>query len=518
MSSLEPLSFAFNIRDFGAIPDRKTLASPALQKAIDAAADAGGGVVYCPPGDYLIGSIELKSNINLHVSAGATLWGSTRKEDYDLSWKMPNPGAQHAQSNSIHLIWARHARNVAITGRGTIDGQGDSFFVGSADDRRLKQGWRPERMIALIACHNVLVEGVHLHNSPGWMLWPVGCEQVRIAGVRIITRRDVPNSDGIDPDCCRDVHISDCHIDTGDDCIALKSSVDMFLEDHTACENITVTNCWMSTTCCAVRIGYEGDGPIRNCVFSNLVFANTRTGINMLVPRDAQNRIEHGPLIDNIRFSNIVMDTRIAWYLWVGDDAVAPGAIRNVSICGIRGTTERACYIGGSRSLPIENIVLSDIDLTVRGSMNDEFAQCVPYPYKVFDWWTKAGIPHAMYCRYVRGLSLSNVRVHWAEASGPWRSALRCEQVENMSVDGLLARQGIVDDAPVVDLTEVRGAFLRGCMAQKGTGRFLRISGPGSVDIVAIGNHLAAAATAFDLAVDTQPGVLTDTANHCALE
>ena len=504
----------WNVREFGAMGDRSRLDTRAVQGAIDACAAAGGGVVYCPPGDYLIGSVELKTNVNLHLEAGATLWGSTDKADYDLSNKLPVTGARHAQLNSAHLVFARSAQNVAITGRGSIDGQGDTYFVSVPGSARLGlKGWRPERLIAFINCRNVLVEGVRLANSPGWMLWPLGCEQVRITGVRIETNPWGPNTDGIDPDCCRDVYISDCYIDAGDDCIALKSSANL-LGDGRACENVTVTNCTMRTTCCAIRVGYEGDGPIRNCTFSNLVFFKTRTGINMLAPRDAANQIEHGPPIENISFSNIVMDTQIACYLWIGDDAAAPGRIRNVSLQGVRATTERAGYFGGSRSIPIENLRLSDIDLTVRGATNDEFAREVPYPYPVFDNWIKRGIPHALYCRHVRGLDMSDIRVRWSDASGPWGSALWCQHVSDLTLRGLNARQGPASDAPVVRLENVSRACLNSCRTEPGAGTFLRLAGPASGDVVAIGNHLADAAKPFDLADDLPPGAFTGQFNH----
>jgi hypothetical protein len=325
--------------------------------------------------------------------------------------------------------------------------------------------------------------------------------------VRITTNPWGPNTDGIDPDCCRDVRISDCLIDAGDDCIALKSSTNL-LGGVRPCENVTVTNCTMSTTCCAIRVGYEGDGPIRNCTFSNLVFFNTRTGINMLVPRDPVNRIEHGPTLENLSFSNIVMDTRIAFYLWIGDDAAAPGCIRDVSICGVRATTERACYMGGSRGIPIENVRLSDIDLTVRGTTDSEFAQQVPYPYPVFDNWIKRGIPHALYCRHVRGLDMSAIRVRWGDVSGPWGSALWCQDVEDLTIDGLTARQAPASDAPVVCLDDARRVFIRSCRAEPGARTFLKVRGRKTADVMAIGNHLAGATTPVESADDVPAGAV----------
>ena len=162
-----------------------------IQVAIDACYKAGGGMVYCPPGDYLTGLIQIKSNVNLYIEAGATLLGSGEQSDYsELSRDiLPVLGRL---SPSTHLVYAHDADNVAITGRGAID--------------------------------------------------------------------------------------------VGDDCIALKSHEGQ-LGRSCACENVTVSNCVLSSTCCAVRIGYEGDSPIRNCTFSNLVMPHTRTGINMLVSR-----------------------------------------------------------------------------------------------------------------------------------------------------------------------------------------------------------------------------------------
>ena len=499
---MDSASHLFNVRSFGARGDGSARDTGALQAAVDACAAAGGGMVLCPPGNYLTGTVELKSNVDLHVEAGATLLGSTSQADYDLSNKLPVADFRHPHLNPAHLVFARNAENVAITGPGRIDGQGDSFFGPRAPGENWfsLKGWRPDRLIAFINCRNVLVKDVQLSNSPGWMLWPLGCEQVRIHRVRIITNPWGPNTDGIDPDCCRDVHISDCQISTGDDCIALKSSINL-LGQQRACENVTVTNCTLSSTCCAVRIGYEGDGPIRNCTFSNLVFPGTRTGINMLVPRHADVGIQHGPAIENIAFSNLVMDTRIPIYLWIGDDAAPPGGIRNVSIADVLATTERGCYLGGSKTIPLEGLRVANLRLEVRGEMDDEFAAAVPYPYRVWDYFDKRGIPHALYCRYAREVEFHDVRVAWGRAGGSWRSALRAEHVEDLEVDGLVARQGPGPGrAPAVHLTDVRGALVRGCRAEPGTGTFLRADGASAGALSAIGNDLGAAGRPFDLA------------------
>ncbi|MDD4892297.1 MAG: glycosyl hydrolase family 28 protein [Phycisphaerae bacterium] len=508
----------FDIREFGAAGDGRTLDSPAIQAAIDACHAAGGGMAYCPPGDYLIGTIELKSHVNLHVEAGAMLRGSTDRSAYrTVSYGSPERGPAVVMR---HLIVADGAENIAVTGRGTIDGQGDEFFgpvpPGQPPTRqwRTVRDWRPDRMFGIRACRRVRIEDVTIRDSAGFTVWLLGCDGVRIRGINIFNNPWGPNTDGITPDCCSDVHISDCRVDNGDDCISVKSDT-YLLGRAKACENITVTNCVLSTTGCGVRIGYEGDAPIRNCVFSNLVMTRCRTGINMLVPRhlardEAANRdfayIQHGPTIENISFSNLVMDTRCPIYLWIGDAAAAPGAIRNIAISDCIARSQRACYIGGAKHLPIEGLRISNFRLEVRGEMDDGFAAAAPYPYDVWDYWKQQGAPHAFYCRHARGVEFHNVRVAWGQVSGPWRSALRMEQVDDVTIDGLVAGQAPGGtNAPAVHLTDVRGAFVRGCRAEPGTGAFLCADGATSRRIATANNDLAEAATPYSVGEGNPP-------------
>jgi len=446
------MSATFSVKEHGAKGEGKTTDTAAIQAAVDACHAAGGGTVYCPPGEYRTGTVRLRSNVELSIEAGAKLVGSSDPADYPgLEYGTVFPASKVGPQ---HLVFAHKADNIAITGRGTIDGNGRAFF-GPREPGKTHlsvPGWRPSHLIAFVECRDVLIRDVQLVDSPLYTVWPLGCERVRIHGVTILNNREGPNTDGIDPDCCRGVVISDCHIDAGDDCIALKSH-DSLLGRPLACEDVTVTNCVLSTTCCGVRIGYEGDGPIRNCTFANLVMPNTRTGINMLVPRHAEIGIEHGPAIENISFSNVVMDTRIPIYLWIGDDAAAPGGIRNVSIADVIATADRASYIGGSRSIPVESVRLSNIDLTVRGRMDDELAD-VPYPYPVFDDWTKRGIPDAFYCRYARDLAFRDVRVHWGDVTGAWRSALCAEHVDELELSNFIGTAAPGSRTPAVHLTE----------------------------------------------------------------
>jgi hypothetical protein len=242
--------------------------------------------------------------------------------------------------------------------------------------------------------------------------------------------------------------------------------------------------------------------------------SNTRTGIDILVPRAERWGIEHGPTIENIAFSNIVMDTQQAIFLWIGDDAATPGCIRNISISHVVATTTRACYLGGSKSIPIEGVRISDMKLIVKGNMDNHFAAGVPYPYCVWGYWLTHGLPYGFYCRYVRDLDFQGLSVEWKNVSGPWLSALCMDNVENLSINGMTAGATPGQrEAPVIDMSNVRGALLRGCGIQAKTGTFLRVAGALSHGISAVGNDLSLAQNAFHTANDVPINALRQTAN-----
>ena len=278
------------------------------------------------------------------------------------------------------------------------------------------------------------------------------------------------------------------------------------------CENVTVTNCTLSTRCCGVRIGYVGDAPIRNFTLSNLVMYNCRTGIDLLCgvespwQLEGEPVVEHGPMIENISFSNLTMDTRMAIYFWTGGGARPPACIRNISISDVIATTTHACYIGGSKEVPIEDVRINNLKLTVRGEVDGRYVRSVPYPSSC---WSQPGIPHAFYVRHARNIELNSIRVAWGAITGPWRSVVRAETVENLDVNGLIARQALPDsDAPVIHLTDARGASVRGCRPEAGTNTFLRLEGAGSTASLTA-NDVRLARQAFQLGGGVPANALT---------
>lgn len=322
-------SEGFNVRDFGAVGDGSAKDTAAIQRAVAACAAAGGGTVVFPAGQYLSGSIHLESHLTLRLEPGAELRYSGDPADSPLvpiRWEGTNVWAHGP------LLYANGKEDIAIEGRGTIDGQGENWWwragkgPGQADrNRPAREAWlkllaeieagrrttaadfavaagylRPP-LIELYGCRNVLVDGVTVTDSPFWMLHPVYSEHVVVRGVSFLSWG--PNGDGIDVDSCRDVRISDCFFSTGDDCIVLKSGRDADgRRVNRPTEFVTISNCVMYQGHGGVAIGSETAGGVRDVVASNIVTSGTRYGIRIKSMRGRGGRVE------NVRCDNFVIE------------------------------------------------------------------------------------------------------------------------------------------------------------------------------------------------------------------
>jgi len=477
-----------DVLDFGAKPDGAALNTAPFQKTVDEAAGAGGGVVYVPPGDYVTGTIRLKANVTLYVEAGATVRGSAGRSDYTEGC----------------LVYAEDAPNVSIRGRGVIDGNGTSFFV-RKDGRWSIGAWRPSRMMQFVRCENLLIEDVTLRNSPAWTVHPVDCDRVNIRGVSILNGiygEDGPNTDGINPDGCSRVRISDCYVQTGDDCIVLKCTRRPGGGAARACRDVTVTNCVLITTETALKIGSETYGEFRNITFSNCAIRDGGCGVGLWM-RD-------GGVIDGWTVNNISMTLTnggTAVYLWAyprsrlpeagaqPDEERPPGTVRNVLISDVVAEADGGVFISGLEEKHIEGVTLDNIRILMRGSREKPMHADPPYPFRV---WGHRHAPYDIFCRYVDDLKLRNIQFTWGAPEKPeWGSAIRCWHVTDLEIDGFEGRQSKGSAAPAISLRSVRNAFVRNCRAPEGTGVFLE-TGVGCEHVTVMNNDLRAARVAVE--------------------
>ncbi|MDP4097841.1 glycoside hydrolase family 28 protein [Paenibacillus sp. P96] len=318
----------YNITDYGASRDTGALATAAIRDAIEAASEAGGGTVYVPAGTYRTGAIILKSNIELHLSPGAVLSFSTDPEHYpavESRWE--------GVKREVHAscIYGENLENISLTGSGTLEGNGQPWWEKQRNSPEELQYPRP-KLISFDGCRRVTIKDLNLRNSPSWTVNPIRCSDVTIDNLSIYNPADSPNTDGINPESCRNVRISNCSIDVGDDCIAIKSGTED-TEERIACENITITNCTMVHGHGGVVLGSEMSGGIRNVTISNCVFQQTDRGIRL------KSRRGRGGTIEDIRVTNIVMD-----------QVICPFILNLYYFCGPRGKDK---YVWDKNPYPV---------------------------------------------------------------------------------------------------------------------------------------------------------------------
>ena len=277
-----------NIRCFGAVGDGVAVETKAIQDSIDACHDAGGGIVHVPAGDFQIGTIELKSNVTLSLDYGATLLGSTNKDDYRTEGlDDPREGGPHC------LIYANGATNIAIEGLGVIDGRGTAEDFPRDRSGGRNRGLRP-RLLRMNNCEGLSFSGVTWKRPAFWGLHLIDCKNIRLDAVTIRFRNNNFNNDGLDLDGCEDVLIENCDIDSGDDAICLKSS-------KNPCRNIVVRGCKVSSNTAALKFGTSSRGGFIDVKVTNCYFYNCPMGAIKL-------QLVDGGRLENVDISRIVME------------------------------------------------------------------------------------------------------------------------------------------------------------------------------------------------------------------
>lgn len=478
----------FYVTDFGAIGDGQTLNTRAIQRAVDTCAARGGGVVYVPPGKYVTGPIMLKSNINFHISQGATLLGDTVIADY--------PGVHGRWEGIDRTVYAsmftgHDLENVSITGRGTLDGRGEVWWKAHEVTSRMRDEagiegrapdnppgaplkWPRPRMINLYHSKNILIRDITILNSPSWTIHPVYCQNITVDNVTIIQPYESPNTDGINPDSCSDVRIVNCYVDVGDDCVTIKSGYNEYgRQAGVPCENISVTNCTFAHGRGGVVVGSEMSGDVRDITVSNCVFDGTLRGLRIKTARG------RGGVVENFRASNLVMrnimDAAFSITTSYGgrSDQIPPVTDETPRIRHIHWgdvivmDTDKTADIGGLPEMPLEDFSLTNVDVVSANS--------------------------GIHIRQAQHVLLQNVTVN-----ARYTPALMAQDITDLELDRFTTRTP-GKAYPVIQFDHVDDGWVQNSTAPEGTGTFLELVGTTNRNLRMTNNRLEKAARSKEI-------------------
>ena len=489
-----------NVRNFGAVGDGATLDTGPISAAIAACVKQGGGTVYVPPGRYVIGTVQLFSRIRLELENGAVLVGSHDIRDYkaisDFGFDKNYGTSSTGEGQHVGLLMTRNAEDVTIEGGGEIDGEGDSFMqlttphIGMDYDpsqvrdpekfaaamKRLdygpfEPGDRPGTMIVFVHSANIQIHGVTLHNSPNWTLHLQDVEGANISGIQILNDPRVPNNDGIDCMICRNVRISDCDIQTGDDDFAIVNS-----------EHVNVSNCSLKSRSAAIRLEST-----KLSTFTGLSM-DTNRGIGVFASAHVTQPTE------DVLFSDIVMRTRLIPGHWWGKAepiyiAVQPCAagtacgvkVRNVVFNNITAEAEGGSLLWGAEGSAISGVDLDGVRLhmlapdpafseSVGGNLDLRWTAPTPR-----DGIVNSEIP-GIYAKHVEGLRLRDVRVNWGSSAPDYFSdGVKVEDFQYVTIDGLAAKQAQTATGSAIFLSNGSGVSITNSRALPGTRTFLHL-------------------------------------------
>jgi hypothetical protein len=475
----EASSSPFDVRNYGATGVRTDNGTKAFRDTIEACAAAGGGTVQVPAGEYTVGTVQLRDNITLHLEAGATLFASQQSADY--------------VKDSRALIFADNAKNIGVTGKGTIDGLAryDYDNVRNADPEiakvqeiarqagiEMKRYYRSREamnifLFVLNDCTNVQLRDISVINAPLWTVRLNDCDRVTVRGVYIYSDLEKGvNADGIDICSSKNVVISDCIITTADDAIVVKAIARSGKKANVV-ENVTVTNCVLTSSSTPLMIGTETEADIRHVIFSNCVIRNSNKGFGI--------NVQDGAIVSDVIFANLTIETSRRHWNWWGDsemckfvlkkrtEASALGQIRDIFIHNISVRARGTSTITGHAGQLLANIRMSN----VRIFMDVENAR-------------DKRATDAMRIENVKGLLLRDVSVEWneKETEPAWQSALMLKNVQDFSVDTFSGRQGLKDnEVPGIVLDNCADGVVRNSSATDGTATFIHIKGAATKDL-----------------------------------
>ncbi|QIK55691.1 glycoside hydrolase family 28 protein [Dysgonomonas sp. HDW5B] len=502
-----------NLKSFGGKTDGKTSNTAIIKKAIDKLTADGGGTLYFPAGTYLTGPIKLENNITIDIESGATILFSGEYEEYTPFVEIRYEGV--VMKSFCPLFYAYEKENITIKGRGKIDGNGSHWWhVAWAMDgiekyapllkrvAPLQELWDKENpnlkieeqsdwkrtfdkkffrppFIQMYKSKNILIEGITIVNSPFWTINPEFCENVTVKGVSIFNPYS-PNTDGINPSSCKDVHISDCHISVGDDCITLKSGRDLQGREYaTPCENVTITNCTMLAGHGGVVIGSEMSGDVHKITISNCIFDGTDRGIRIKSTRG------RGGIVEEIRVSNVVMKnikkeaiTLNLFYSNVPAEPISERTpiFRNIHFSNITGSdVNAACTIWGIEEAPISNITFTNVNMDAQTGFDINKS---------------------------KDLTFTDVQVN-----ATLSPSFTIKNSENIYMNNVYTLQPNSEKS-LISLTDVKDVFINRCFPLAGSKSFLKAEGASTNNIILTGNYLKRLNQTIEKSQDLNPNAI----------
>jgi polygalacturonase len=467
----------YDIKDFGAVADGRTMNTEAIQKAIDQCALTGGKVII-PQGVFLSGTLYMKNNVELHLEEGALLKGSASFADY------PDNRVEYVNSFSYPngklfenkaLIFGEGLSHIAITGKGTIDGNGDSPTFQLGNDSNANSRMRPSVML-FIDCKDIKVHGLHLRNSAYWMQNYLGCDGLHIKGLTIYNHTNF-NQDAMDIDACN-VLVEDCIIDSDDDGVCLKSH-----DANRPVDNVTVRNCLISTNCNAVKFGTKSDGGFRNihisrCVIRKASEDNVRQWQKALkfieLPTTVISGIAlesvDGGIIENVHLSDIVMfDVQTPIFVVQGrrnvgqagnagfyasekntfDASLRPGKVSGIHFKNImaKSHSKMTSSITAYPGYRIEDVSLENITFNTMGMGTKEEANTPlkenPHAYPENRMYGFVYPSSGLFLRHLKGVTLTDVNLF--VRNDDYRSAIILDDVHGARLKGVTGTSPVGD-------------------------------------------------------------------------
>lgn len=437
----------FNVKNFGAIADGKTLDTAAFQMAVDTCAKTGGGEVFVPVGEYVLSTVFLKEGVHIRFEDGTRVLGSLNFYDYAQQEQIDYPLYQDASHSyfDLSMFVGKNCKNVALVGKAVIDMRSVWDEDGVRGEAIVHRG---PKCIALKECDNVEIGNLEIYNVTDLAIYFAGCNNVDIYGIKMRVYID-----GISPDNSKNVRIHDCEMETGDDGIVFKSSYTLNRLD--ICKDIHVWDCKIKSRCSALKFGTETNGGFEDILIENIHICDTRiTGLAI--------ESVDGAIIDGITVRNVVMrNVGAPLFIHVGKRMRGPegreiGRIRNVTIENLTATGPYEPYeivswnyysykandtyqepwdinfgyaagdkadkdaawqitsnVCGLEGYPLENIILRNVTLNLDGGVQEPVPEVPqdPKPYPEVNIYGRFLPAKGLFFRDIEGLTMENVRV-----------------------------------------------------------------------------------------------------------